>query len=105
MITVKIKKKNNEIKQILFMGHALFADYGKDIVCAGASSILITTVNAILKYDKDALKYTMKKEVLLEILKEDKIVNLLITNMIDLLQELSKDYPKNIIIREDEDDE
>ena len=105
MITVKIKKKNNEIKQILFMGHALFADYGKDIVCAGASSILITTVNAILKYDKDALKYTMKKDVLLEILKEDKIVNLLITNMIDLLQELSKDYPKNIIIREDEDDE
>ena len=105
MITVKIIKKNTEIKQILFKGHAMFADYGKDIVCAGASSILTTTVNAILKYDKDAIRYTIKKDVLLEILKKDKIINLLIDNMIVLLQELSKDYPKNIIVREDEDDE
>ena len=105
MITIKIKKENKKIKQILFSGHALFADYGKDIVCAGVSSILITTVNAILKYKKDALKYTIKKDVLVSILKTDKIIDLLINNMIDLLYELSKDYPKNIIIREDGENE
>ena len=102
MITITIRKKDKEIKQLLFSGHALFADYGKDIVCAGVSSILITAVNAILKYDQDALEYTIKKDVLVNIKKTDKIINMLILNMIDLLKELHNDYPKNIMIREDE---
>ena len=105
MITIKIKKEKEKIKQICFSGHALYDDYGKDIVCAGASSILTTSVNAILKYDKDALKYTIKEDVLVEILKTDKVIDLLINNMIDLLKELSNDYPKNIIVREDEKNE
>ncbi len=103
MITVKIKKENKEVKQILFTGHALYEDLGKDIVCAGASAILTTTVDAILKYDKKALKYTIEEDVLVKILKTDKIINLLIDNMIDLLKELSDDYPKNIRVREDEE--
>ena len=105
MITVKIKNEKNEVKQILFSGHALYEDFGKDIVCAGASAILTTSVNAILKYDKNALKYTIEDDVLVKILKTDKIINLLIDNMIDLLKELSNDYPKNIIVREDEENE
>ncbi len=105
MIIVKISKENNNIKSILFKGHALYDDYGKDIVCAGASSILITTVNAILKYQEDAIEYTIKKDVLITILKMDNVINILINNMIDLLKELQENYPKNIIIREDEDDE
>ncbi len=105
MITVKIKKEKKEVKQILFSGHALYKDFGKDIVCAGASAILTTSVNAILKYDKNALKYTIEDDVLVKILKTDKIINLLIDNMIDLLKELSNDYPKNIIVREDEENE
>ncbi len=103
MITVKIKKEKDTIKQILFTGHALYEDLGKDIVCAGASCILTTSVNAILKYDKKALKYTIEEDVLVKILKTDKIINLLIDNMIDLLKELSEDYPKNIRVREDEE--
>ena len=51
MIKVIIKKNS-----ITVDGHAMYDDYGKDIVCAGASSILITTVNAILKFDNEALK-------------------------------------------------
>lgn len=105
MIKVKIKKEKKEVKQILFSGHALYEDFGKDIVCAGASAILTTSVNAILKYDKNALKYTIEDDVLVKILKTDKIINLLIDNMIELLKELSNDYPKNIIVREDEENE
>ena len=50
MIKVNIKKNHIEIK-----GHAMYDDYGKDIVCASISSIAITTVNAILRLDEKAL--------------------------------------------------
>ena len=102
MIKINIIKKNDEIKEITFTGHALYADYGKDIVCAGVSSILITTVNAILKYNDKALKYDMKPNVKVQVLINDKIVNILLNNMSDLLKQLANQYQKNIIIREGE---
>ncbi len=101
MITIVVKKEKNQIKQILFEGHAEFANPGKDIVCAGVSSILTTTVNAILRFDGDAVTYTDKNDFVLTIQKWDKNTRILIENMLDLLKELEKDYPKNIKIRED----
>ena len=43
MIKVEIENNKIEIK-----GHANYDDYGKDIVCASVSSIVITTINAII---------------------------------------------------------
>ncbi|MBE6161530.1 MAG: ribosomal-processing cysteine protease Prp [Firmicutes bacterium] len=51
--------KNKNIIEIT--GHANFDDYGKDIVCASVSSIVITTVNGILEINRDSLKYEQKK--------------------------------------------
>ena len=48
MIRVEISKKNNVIESIHCIGHAGYADYGKDIVCASFSTMIITTINAIL---------------------------------------------------------
>ena len=47
MIKISLKEENKKIKEIKIKGHAFYDDYGKDIVCAAFSSILITTVNAI----------------------------------------------------------
>lgn len=105
MIKIIITTKNSEYDNILFKGHAMYDDYGKDIVCAGVSSIFTTTVNAILKYDSDAIKYDLNKDVSFTVLKSDKVINLLIENMIELLKELEETYPKNILIREDEKDD
>ena len=97
---IKVIQKNNIIE---ISGHAKFADYGKDIVCASVSSIVITTINGILEIDRNALKYEQNKDKLtIEVLKEEKIINILINNMMNLLKELSDNYPKNIKIREDE---
>lgn len=90
---IKIKEKDNKI---IISGHASFDEYGKDIVCASVSSIVITSINAILRYNNKAIKYTNDDELVIEILKKDEIVNLLITNMLELLKELEKQYPKNI---------
>ena len=94
MIKVSIKKN-----QIIIKGHANYDELGKDIVCASVSSMVITTVNAILKIDNEAIKYSDNKGVTIDIIKDDEIVNKLINNLIDLLKELSKQYPKYIEIR------
>ncbi len=97
---IKVYREQNKI---IIKGHADYDDYGKDIVCASVSSIVITTVNAVLEIDRDAVIYKEEKDILtIELLKQDEIIIKLINNMINLLKELSNNYPKNIKVREDE---
>lgn len=84
--------------KITISGHANYAEYGKDIVCASVSSIAITTINALLRFDQDCISYIEKEGFLeISILKSNKEVDILITNMLDLFKELEKNY-KNIKI-------
>ena len=95
---IKVEKKKNFISII---GHAMYDVEGKDIVCASVSTMITTTVNAILKIDDSSIRYTSKKgKVTIELIKEDKIIISLLENMMDLLYELEKQYPKNIKIEE-----
>ena len=94
MIKVVIEKGKIEIT-----GHANYDEYGKDIVCASVSSIVITSINACLEIDEDSILYEdLKDKIKIEILKEDKITEKLINNMVFMLESLEKDYPKNIKI-------
>lgn len=103
MIKVQISAKDNNIKKINIKGHAGYDDYGKDIVCSSVSSITITTVNAILMFNKNYISYNDKQDNFEIIINENNnIVNNLINNMINLLKELSQDYPKNIKIEEED---
>ena len=52
MIKVEIENNKIEIK-----GHSNYDDYGKDIVCASVSSIVITTINAIIEFDPESIYY------------------------------------------------
>ena len=94
MIKVEIKNNKIEIK-----GHANYDDYGKDIVCASVSSIVITTINAIIEFDPESIYYEdLNNRILIKKLKDDDITNKLINNMIELLEELEKSYKDNIKI-------
>ena len=94
MIKVEIENNKIEIK-----GHAKYDDYGKDIVCASVSSIVITTINAIIEFDPESIYYEdLNNRILIEKLKDDDITNKLINNMIELLEELEKSYKDNIKI-------
>ena len=99
MLLVSVKKNNNIIESVTFKGHANHDDYGKDIVCASASSIYITTINAILTIDKDAISYNKENEV--RNIKKDEITNKLLENMVNMLKELEESYKKNIKIVEE----
>ena len=98
MISVKVKKENNRYKKINILGHAMYDEYGKDIVCSAVSSIITTTVNGILMLDKESLSYLVsKKGMLIEIKNIDNTTTqILIDNMVNLLKDLEKKYPENI---------
>ena len=92
MIKVKVKPNNVSI-----VGHADYDDYGKDIVCSSVSSIVTTTVNAILIFDKKTIDYKVSEgSVKIDIIESDDTTRKLIDNMVNLLTELATDYPKNI---------
>ena len=93
---IKISIRNNIIT---IAGHALYDDYGKDIVCASVSSIVITSINLCLRFDKDSIKYKKETDKLtIEVLSSDEKVTLTIENMIMMLEELASTYKKNIKI-------
>lgn len=93
---IKVEINNNEI---IIKGHALYDEFGKDIVCASVSSIVITTINAIIEIDNEAIYYEdLDDKIIIKVLKDDDIINKLINNMIQLLEQLSKDYKENIKI-------
>lgn len=90
-------KVNITDKKITIKGHAGYDEYGRDIVCASASSIAITTINAILSFDSEAINYEQKKdELIINVLKNDKYTKTLLNNMISMFEELASQYEENI---------
>ena len=99
MIKVKVGKKN-----ISILGHANYDDYGKDIVCASVSSIVLCSVEAIANFDTEAIDIKQSKDKLdIIINKEDTTTKKLINNMLNCLKEIEKKYPKNIKITNKEE--
>ena len=99
MIKIKVEK---DIVSIA--GHAKYDDYGKDIVCAAVSSIVMCSVEAIAQFDENAINIISQKDKLdIIINKQDQITTTLITNMLTCLKEIEKQYPKNIQINDREE--
>ena len=100
MIKVIVEKEYSNYKKISILGHALYDDYGKDIVCSACSSIVTTTVNGLLALDQNSLSYEIEKDGMqIVIQKDDKTTQTLIHNMISLLRELEENYPDNIKVK------
>ena len=100
MIRVNIHKENGYFKKVTIQGHALYDDYGKDIVCSACSSIVTTTVNGILALKKGSLDYLVSnKGMSINIKNNDETTQILINNMVSLLKELSGNYPDNVEVK------
>lgn len=100
MIRIDVIHNNNNIKQIILKGHADYEEYGKDIVCAAVSATFLCTVNAILAIDEEAIQViSQKEEQVIDVMKEDRITQTLLHNMLKCLENLEEQYPKNIKIR------
>ncbi|MBR6073311.1 MAG: ribosomal-processing cysteine protease Prp [Bacilli bacterium] len=88
-----------EMDKIIISGHANYAD-SNDIVCASVSSIMYTTVNAILNINEEAITFEDdNNKCTITIKSHDDITDKLIDNMMLLLTELKDKYPSNIEIK------
>lgn len=103
MIRIKVLKKNNNIEKITFRGHANYAEYGKDIVCAAASATVLTTINGILSLDSSTIDVIQEdNNIDISIIKHNNISDKLLSNMLNSLKTIRSNYPKNIEIIEEE---
>ena len=89
MIKVIVKKDTIKIS-----GHALYDEFGKDIVCAAVSSSVLTTINAILSINPSSIKVDEGNDLIISIVKKDDTVDILLNNMINMLKEIENDYKK-----------
>ena len=88
MIKVKIEKENSTYKKISILGHAMYDDYGKDIVCSAASSIATTSINGILTLNEGSLSYQVTKEgLIISNIATDETTQKLLENMVNLLKQ------------------
>ena len=97
---IKVKMNSDAI---IIKGHANFSDYGKDIVCASVSSIVIASVNDMMTVNKNSIAYNDDgDELIIKVIKEDELILKLFNNLKALLKNLADDYPKNIKIDSEE---
>ena len=97
---VRITKENDLVLGVKLLGHAMYADRGKDIVCSAVSSIVTTTINGILSLNEEGLSYEVAKDGLtISNISSDLTIQKLINNMISLLKELEKSYPTNVEVK------
>lgn len=103
MIKITITKKNEFIKSVAVSGHANYADYGKDIVCAGVSSIIVGGINALTSiFNKDTFKIEVKEGyAYVETYKLDnKDIQLILKTIVIQLKGIKESYSKFVKIKE-----
>lgn len=94
MIKALVSVKNNKYTGFKCMGHANYADKGKDVVCASVSALVISTANSIekltdtdfkAKVGKDVIEYDFRTE-------PDEKACLLMDSLVLALKEIQKEY-------------
>ena len=80
-------------------GHAGYADFGKDIVCAGVTSAVMTVLNGITEVAKiNASVDVLENEIVLNLAERSKTGEVLLSSLRLQLEVLSEDYPDTINI-------
>lgn len=103
MVKVNIKHKEDKVISLTMKGHADFAEEGQDLVCAGASSIVVGMMNALDKMAPETCDFLMKKghvEILVKKVCETN--QMLLNAMIVQFQTLQETYSQYITIIEQE---
>lgn len=97
---IKVIKKNEVIE---ISGHAKYDEFGKDIVCASVTSVIMTTVNSIMNIDNSSISYVDDgNKIIIKKLNDNDIVDKLLNTMILILKDLEKQYKKNIKVESEE---
>jgi uncharacterized protein YsxB (DUF464 family) len=105
-VDVARERSSRQIVGFKVKGHALFAEAGKDIVCAGVSAVTVGTVNAAERIVGVELNPRMDEGLLQAVvpkgLSETKeaSLQLLLESMVVMLQTIEQSYGKHIKLKE-----
>lgn len=107
MITISlVRGQDGRIRKFSVAGHAMYADRGKDIVCAGVSAVTVGAVNAIEKLTGLVPEATMRSGWLSAEAPQgagkpqDDQVQLLLEGMVAALESIADEYGKYVRIKE-----
>lgn len=92
---------NNQIKSFKIIGHADYAEYGYDIVCSGITTAVFTSLGLIKKYLNES-EYDYQEldgTISLNFKGTNQIVDDIIENLIEVLKNIERQYPKNLKIK------
>lgn len=93
---IKIKITPDEIKII---GHSNYDEYGKDIICASISTLIIYTLNLLDEFANDKINYIVNSgDFYLNLNNLNENQNKIIKLFKLMLEDLASQYPKNIKI-------
>ena len=103
MVTVKVVCAKDLISSIEIEGHAGFEDSGKDLVCAGASSISIGALNALDQLFKNDCILEMKENrISIKVKESKKGLEQVLRCIVIQLETMVESYPEYIrIIRKE----
>lgn len=89
---IRISKEKDIIR---FNGHSL------PNICAAVSSVMYTTVNALIKYDNDCIYYEdneIDDYVIITVKKHDDMIDLLIDNMFTMFNDIVEENENEVNI-------
>ena len=93
---------NDGYTNLKITGHAGYADKGKDIVCASASSIILSSINLAIEFNNEVKYFDDSNKIEIINNTNDENVIKVFSNMITCLEDLEKQYPDNIKISKGE---
>lgn len=100
MIRVIVSKSNDVINKIVVTGHAEYDNTGKDLVCAGVSSIIFGGMNALDAIDNNQLEFeVLKNKVSVIVLSYNEDIQKLLKMLIIQLETIENSYKEHIKIK------
>lgn len=101
MVNVQVKRKDQQIHEILISGHAEFKVAGEDIVCAGISSIVFGMINAIDQMFEDACDINLgENKIIIKVNKTSENLFSILAAMIIQLECVEESYKDKIKIKQ-----
>lgn len=100
MIRVTVVKNGDTYKSIESKGHADFSAFGKDIVCAAASVLIINTLNGIDQFSDTKMDVTSEESGYLKAVFPDgcdEKAQVLLDSMVLGLTQIEKQYGKRYL--------
>ena len=99
MIKVRFSVGNRQLKGFEISGHAMFAENGRDVVCAAVSSAAYMAANTITDViGADAVAQAGEASMSVKLNQPDEQAENVLKGLEIHLTELSKQYPQNIKI-------